>query len=141
MNRRAADVRRASPARWPVGKAACQGTGRKGEGRLYVGGGCSPDDRRMAGDGHRSVPLAALRRAIPVHAPVRFILGRLAEVCSDRMTECRFFYLQRYIVSVLLTLSLPPLPYFLPFLFLSSLFSFFLFFLVLFFFFVLSLFF
>src|SRR3546814_16269459 len=42
MNRRAADVRRASPARWTVGKAACQGTGRKGEGRLYVGGRCSP---------------------------------------------------------------------------------------------------
>src|SRR3546814_17422112 len=60
MNRRAADVRRASPARWPVGKAACQGTGRKGEGRLYVGGRCSP--RRQTHGGRRT-SLSPARRA------------------------------------------------------------------------------
>src|SRR3546814_12820139 len=62
----------------------------------------------MAGDGHRSVPLAALRRAIPVQAPGRFIVGRLEEVGADRMTEGRVVDLQRDIVTGLLTRALPP---------------------------------
>src|SRR3546814_20117423 len=56
-------------------------------------GGCQsdgvwpPDDSLVARRGHRSVPLATLGWTVPVQAPGGLVLGRLEEVCADRLGQ------------------------------------------------------